>query len=144
MNKLRFVLDTNLVISAALFNASPARQGFETALLLGEILLSDVVQAEVSEVLMRSKFDLYVPPVRRVQFLANLIAVATLVPITQTIKVCRDPKDDKFLDLAISGEAACIISGDKDLLALHPFQSVAILSPNNFLKQYTRQGPRRQ
>lgn len=136
MSKPRFVLDTNLMVSAALLESSVARQAFETALLLGEILLSADVQAELSEVLMRPKFDPYVSPLRRIQFLANLIAVATPVQVLENIRACRDPKDDKFLALAVSGQAACIISGDKDLLVLHPFQGIPILSLSDFLTQY--------
>ncbi|MEZ4729461.1 MAG: putative toxin-antitoxin system toxin component, PIN family [Caldilineaceae bacterium] len=133
------MLDTNLVISAALLDTSYARKVFETALSLGEILLSQAVQTELSDVFMRSKFDRYVSPLRRLQFLANLIAIATTVQVTETIRICRDPKDDKFLELAVSGQAVCIISGDKDLLVLHPFQGISILSPTDFLAQYSPQ-----
>lgn len=136
MSKPRFVLDTNLVISAALLDTSFARRVFEAAVSVGEILLSQAVQAELSDVFMRSKFDRYVSSLHRLQFLANFIAIATSVQVTETIRVCRDPKDDKFLELAVSGQAVCIISGDKDLLVLHPFQAISILSPSDFLAQY--------
>jgi uncharacterized protein len=137
MSKPRFVLDTNLAIRAALLDTSYARRVFETALAVGEILLSQAVQAELSDVFMRAKFDRYVSPLRRLQFLANLIAIATPVQVTVTIRVCRDPKDDKLLELAVSGQAVCIISGDKDLLVLHPFQDISILSFSDFLTQYS-------
>jgi uncharacterized protein len=137
MSKPRFVLDTNLVISAALLDTSSARRVFETALSVGEILLSQAVQTELSDVIMRSKFDRYVSPLRRLQFLANLIAISTSVRVTATIRACRDPKDDKLIELAVSGQAVCIISGDKDLLVLHPFQGISILSPSDFLTQFT-------
>lgn len=132
MSKRRFVLDSNIIVSAALLDTSPARQAFETALLQGEILLSSAVQTELSEVLLRPKFDRYVSATRRLQFLANLIAVATLVQVTVNITACRDPKDDKFLELAVNGNAECIITGDKDLLILHPFRDIAILTPQAF------------
>ena len=135
-NKLRFVLDTNLVISAALIELSLARSAFDLALAKGEILLSAPVQVELSEVFLRSKFDRYVSPLRRLEFLANLIAIATVVQVTESLRICRDPKDDKFLDLAVSGQADCIISGDKDLLVLHPFQAISILSPSDFIVRY--------
>lgn len=135
-NKLRFVLDTNLVISAALIELSLARSAFDLALAKGEILLSAPVQVELSEVFLRSKFDRYVSPLRRLEFLANLIAIATAVQVTESLRICRDPKDDKFLDLAVSGQADCIISGDKDLLVLHPFQAISILSPSDFIMRY--------
>ena len=47
----------------------------------------------------------------------------------------RDRKDDKFLELAVNGNAALIITGDKDLLALDPFQGIAIITPASFLKR---------
>ena len=53
---------------------------------------------------------------------------------TITIKACRDPKDDMFLSLAVSADADCIVTLDGDLLALHPFQNVPILTPASFLK----------
>ena len=136
MSKLRFVLDTNLVISAALIELSLARRIFELALAKGEILLSAPVQVELSEVFLRPKFDRYVSPLRRLEFLANLIAIATAVQVTESFRICRDPKDDKFLELAINGQADCIISGDKDLLVLHPFQAISILSPSDFIMRY--------
>jgi predicted nucleic acid-binding protein len=55
------------------------------------------------------------------------------VEITLRVSECRDPKDDKFLELAINGEATVIISGDKDLLVLNPFRTIPILSPREFL-----------
>jgi uncharacterized protein len=51
-----------------------------------------------------------------------------------TIRACRDAKDDKFLELAVSGRAAYIISGDDDLLVLHPFRGIAIMTAAEFLQ----------
>jgi len=48
---------------------------------------------------------------------------------------CRDPKDDKFLELALNGRADAIITGDADLLALHPWREVAIVSPADYLRR---------
>jgi predicted nucleic acid-binding protein len=49
------------------------------------------------------------------------------------LEVCRDPSDDKFLDVAFAGEADAIISGDRNLLALHPLHGLATLSLTAFL-----------
>ena len=54
-------------------------------------------------------------------------------PVTTTIRRCRDPKDDKFLELAVDAKADWIITGDKDLLELSPFQSTSILTPSSAL-----------
>jgi predicted nucleic acid-binding protein len=52
------------------------------------------------------------------------------------IVACRDPKDDKLLELAVCGQAEYIVTGDADLIALHPFQGVQILTPNTFLETF--------
>ena len=67
-----------------------------------------------------------------------LVYESELVEITEVVNACRDPKDDKFLELAVSGRATHIISGDDDLLALHPFRGIAILTPQDFVAQETR------
>jgi uncharacterized protein len=59
--------------------------------------------------------------------------MAEEVKVKDVITVCRDPKDDKFLELAVSGQANHIVSGDDDLLVLHPFRGVAIVTPAAFL-----------
>jgi putative PIN family toxin of toxin-antitoxin system len=69
----------------------------------------------------------------RDQFIAVLTLEATLVPVTVSLQVCRDPKDDLVLELAVSGQATCIISGDADLLALHPYGGVPIRTSAEFL-----------
>ena len=132
-SELRFVLDTNAIVSALLLRHSVSRQAFDLALTSGDVLLSLDVITELNDVLKRDKFDKYITEEERMQFLAVLVKEATLVEITETITECRDPKDDKFLELAINGKAACIVSGDKDLLILTPFREIPILTPAEFL-----------
>jgi uncharacterized protein len=67
-------------------------------------------------------------------FVALLVRDATIVDITEKVTASRDPKDDMLLEVALSGRAACIVSGDKDLLVLNPFRSIPILTPDDFLK----------
>jgi uncharacterized protein len=55
------------------------------------------------------------------------------IPITHVVRACRDPKDDKFLELAVNGAAQLIITGDADLPALHPFGGIDILAPAHYL-----------
>ena len=66
-------------------------------------------------------------------YLAAFIRDANVVEVTERLTECRDPKDDKFLELAISGNATCIVSGDDDLLVLNPFRGVVILTPQEFI-----------
>ena len=63
-----------------------------------------------------------------------MLAAAELVTITERIAACRDPTDDKFLELAVNGRASLIVSGDADLLALNPFRSIPIVSPATFVQ----------
>jgi putative PIN family toxin of toxin-antitoxin system len=71
--------------------------------------------------LRRPKFDKYVSEQGRLEFLASLLDEAEIVPISQKIVECRDPKDNRILELALSGQASDVVTGDADLLALHPF-----------------------
>ncbi|MCB8983121.1 MAG: putative toxin-antitoxin system toxin component, PIN family [Ardenticatenaceae bacterium] len=135
MSKPRFVLDTNLIVSAALLEKSPARQAFEVALLQGSILVSEALQAELSEVLLRHKFDRYLSAEKRLRFLTSFISLAVPTAVTQSITICRDPKDNMVLELAVCGQASIILTGDKDLLVLHPFRDISILSPHDFLEE---------
>jgi len=88
---------------------------------------------ELADVLSRPKFDCYVNLEDRQQFMRLLGGIVELVPIVVTIQACRDPQDDKFLDIAVNGDANLILTGDRDLLALHPFRGIAILSPARYL-----------
>ena len=133
--ELRFVFDTNAIVSAVLIRRSVSRLAFDTALADGELLVSVETIDELNEVLRRSDFARYVTEDERMEFLAALLREATLVEITEHVGQCRDPRDDKFLELAVSGAAACIVSGDKDLLVLHPFRGISILTPRGFLAQ---------
>ncbi|MCE7922369.1 MAG: putative toxin-antitoxin system toxin component, PIN family [Haliscomenobacteraceae bacterium CHB4] len=56
-----------------------------------------------------------------------------MVASEEEIQACRDPKDNKYLEAAVAAQADCIISGDPDLLALHPFRNIPVLSPRDFL-----------
>jgi putative PIN family toxin of toxin-antitoxin system len=133
MSNSRFVLDTNLIVSALLLKQSVARQALDKALTEGKLLLSLATLEELNTVLKRDKFNKYLLEEERVQFLIQLMQQAIMVEVTETIVDCRDPKDNKFLELAISGKADCIVSGDEDLTSLHPFREIPILTPRVFL-----------
>ena len=69
----------------------------------------------------REKFNRYITMEERERFLESLIGESRLVDITETVRVCRDPKDDRVPEVAVNGNASFIITGDNDLLALNPF-----------------------
>ena len=130
----RFVFDTNVIVSALLFNDSIPGQAFIRALNHGMILVSGALVGELSRVLARDRFDRYVTREERDAFLASLIRESNLIEITEAVQVCRDPKDDQVLELAVNGNATYIVTGDADLLVLNPFRGVEIVTPAEFLK----------
>jgi uncharacterized protein len=130
---LRFVFDTNVIVSAALLAGSVPRQAFDKALSEGTNLISVPILLELAEVLGREKLNEYLLEEERMRFLVALLKKSELVEVTEIIKACRDEKDNKFLELSVSGKADYVISGDTDLLALHPFRGIKILTPGDFL-----------
>ncbi|MGJ5633138.1 putative toxin-antitoxin system toxin component, PIN family [Nostoc sp. CALU 1950] len=132
-NNRRFVFDTNVLISAFLFSQSKPRQALDQATVIGVIVLSSSVLSELEEVLYRPKFDRYLTKERRQEFLENLTENAQFIDVTEQINECRDPKDNKYLELALSGQAECIVTGDDDLLVLNPWRGIEILTVQEFL-----------
>lgn len=135
-NKIRFVFDTNVIISALLFEKGKPSKAFRYALQHGEILLSLELLEELNDVLGREKFNRYLTGEEREEFLEALVDRSILVERIEEVQACRDPKDDKILELAVSGQAEYIISGDKDLLVLNPFQGVKVVTPEELLRTF--------
>jgi putative PIN family toxin of toxin-antitoxin system len=131
----RLVTDTNALISRLLLPSSIPGQAVRKAVDNGLLLVSEATMEELADVLARPKFDRYISLEDRQQFLRLLGRLAEFVPIVYPVRACRDPKDDKFLEAALNGKAAVILSGDSDLLALHPWQGIPILSPAEYLKR---------
>jgi len=112
---------------------SVARDSLDRARKQGEILLSLEIIEELYEVLGRPAFDRYIEEEDRIRLLNLLVKEAILVEIKEHIKECRDPKDDKFLEVAVNGKADFIVTGDHDLQVLDSFRKISILSPREFL-----------
>lgn len=129
---LRGVFDNNVLVSAALLGGFP-RQAFDKLLENGTVLVSVSVLLELADVLNRPKFDKYITHDERMRFIVSFLKVAEMIEINETVTVCRDPKDDKLLELAESGNADFLVTGDKDLLVLNPFRGVEIITPREFL-----------
>ena len=130
---MRLVFDTNVIGSAALLAGSVPRQAFDKALDEGTILISVSVLLELAEVLSRKKLNKYLLEEERMRFLVALLKETELIEVTVAITDCRNVKDNKFLELAATGRADYIISGDQDLLVLNPFRGIPILTPREFL-----------
>ena len=130
---MRVIFDTNVLVSAALKADSQPSRAWLWAAQHATILASATTAKEIHTVFQRPKFDRFLSQQQRTFFLFSFDAEAEIIPITRTITLCRDPKDNKFLELAVCGAADYLITGDDDLLALHPFEATSILTPAQFL-----------
>ena len=84
--------------------------------------------------------DPYVSRDDRREFIRMLDGVMQIVPIIRRVAACRDPRDDKFPEVALAGKAAAIISGDKELLVLNPRHGIPILKPADYLTRHRAPG----
>lgn len=130
---VRIVLDTNVLISWLLLADSVPGRVSVQVIRSGSLLISTDTMNELADVLARRKFDRYVTTQQRKRFLHLIGRSATLVPIIERVQVCRDPKDNKFLELAVNGRAEVLLTGDSDLLALRLFRGITIQSPADYL-----------
>ena len=131
---MRCVFDTNVLVSSLLLPDSKPRQSLDLVIREGKVLISFTTLAELHDVLVRKQFRRYFDEEDIRKFIAALTREAQWIDVTTQIRACRDPRDDMFLELAVSGHADYIVSGDMDLLALNPFQGIRILPPHSFLK----------
>ena len=129
----RIVVDTNALVSRLLLPSSVSAQAVRKAVDSSTLLVSEATMNELADVLARPKFDRYISLEDRQQFLRLLGRLAEFVPIVYPVRACRDPKDDKFLEVALNGDAQVILTGDADLLALHPWQGIAIVAAAEYL-----------
>lgn len=136
MMNSRFVLDNNIFVSALLVKNSAPFWVIKKVEEMGVILYSEATLLELNQVLNRKKFIKYFTVEEKQEFIVKLIESAELVVIRESIDVCRDPNDNKFLELAVSGNADFIISGDQDLLVLNPFRNIEIITANDFLTRF--------
>jgi len=134
MTRKRVVLDTNTLISRLLSRHSVPAKAVDLAIADHQILTSEATLIELADVLGRAKFDPYVTIGERQEFLRSFDRIAERIEVVRPIRACRDPRDDKFLELALDGEADIIVTGDDDLLVLDPFRGVSILTPARFLQ----------
>ena len=136
MRAERVVLDTNVLISAALWPQGPPRSAVDAvARRSGVLLFSDETFDELRTRLLKKKFDPYVSRMMRAAFLARLRAVSEWIWIAGSRMGCRDPDDDKMLETAQMGKADVLVSGDQDLLTMAGFAGIPILSPAAFVRR---------
>ncbi len=127
------VIDTGVILSRVIRPASVPAQAFEATLLAGTVLVSEETLEELKVVLFRPKFDAYLPLDDRLRFFTEFVETVESVIVKEQVLECRDSRDNKFLEVALNGGAKTILTGDSDLLVLHPWRGVSILTPAQYL-----------
>jgi putative PIN family toxin of toxin-antitoxin system len=141
----RYVVDTNVLISAAFSARTSPGLVVRHVLAHGHMLFSEATFAELDTRLWRPKFDRYLSIESRKRLLHDFRAVALWVDVPADVgarRFSRDPDDDKFLHVALAGGAAVVISGDHDLLDLEGVDGLRVVSPAQALAQITAAGGR--
>lgn len=133
MRAERLVLDTNVFVSALLFAASTPARVLDHALNHSRLVFTDSTHRELIATMTSPKLDRYAPVARREALLLRLAPLFELIVVFQLVRICRAPHDDAVLEAALNGSADAIVTGDKDLLALHPFAGIRIVTPSDYL-----------
>jgi uncharacterized protein len=131
-----FVFDTNVLVSAALGEGN-CRKAFDIAQEKSQLARTEKTFLELARTLEKPRLQKYLKVEDKIDFLSNFLLLAKVFATDEKITACRDPKDDMFLELAISCRADAIISRDGDLLSLNPFRGIPIITVANFLKLMT-------
>jgi putative PIN family toxin of toxin-antitoxin system len=126
---VRVLFDTNVLFSA--FTA----QGFceeilERAIDRCVLVWSSPLRDELKHTLTR-KVKLTVQANQAIAALEDLCEMVELSPLKEP--VCRDPDDDVVLATALAGKVSYLVTGDQDLLVLHPYAGISIIAPRSFL-----------
>ena len=130
----RVVVDTNVLISALLVpTGTPSQVMGQFATAGSTLLLSRITFLELASRLARPKFDRYRTPEQMDRYLEWLAELAEWVKPSIRITDCRDPDDNRFLEVLVAGDGNLLITGDRDLLELHPYEGRAIITPAEFL-----------
>jgi putative PIN family toxin of toxin-antitoxin system len=135
MNPDLIVIDTNIFISAVLSPSGTAYKAFSKAIKNFKIVHTEETYQELAQRIYKPKFDRYISNPRREDFLSSIRNQSQFSQTTLEIADCRDPDDNKFLELALEVQAKFLLTGDKDLLSLKtqsPYQNL-IISPRDFL-----------
>jgi putative PIN family toxin of toxin-antitoxin system len=130
------VIDTSCAISYYLGSKSTDRAAIDHLRKSHSLLVSNETHSEFREVILRTKFD-RIPRNIRLGFVDNYSKLVELLDPHITVHACIDPKDDKFLSLAVSANASLILTNDNHLLRLHPFRGIDILTPQQYLDKQT-------
>ncbi|MEM1172151.1 MAG: putative toxin-antitoxin system toxin component, PIN family [Cyanobacteria bacterium P01_H01_bin.35] len=121
MSREKIIIDTNVFISAALNSKGTPRMALNLAIEKFDIFQSEETYLELSTRLGKSKFDRYISSSDRLIFLDAIKTQSIFIDVKHRATICVDTDDNKFLELAFSGNARYLITGDKDLLVLENY-----------------------
>ena len=138
VGRLRFVLDTNVFIDAICFRTSFGRRAYNLVTETSEVVVSLEIFAELEAVLRRPKFERFLTIDERMAALSAIRQETTPAEPWCNYRICRDPSDDKFIDLAVCTGASSIITRDVDLLTLGPINGITVLDPKSFVLENYR------
>ena len=133
---MRLILDINILVSAFVFKSESADIAFRNAAKKHTLLFAELTFKELKSTLLKPKFAEIAELTTIRNLIINLVRIGEFIEPTEEIRVCRDLKDNMFLELAVAGNADCIITGDKDLLELHSFRNIRIITPKEFISQF--------
>jgi len=131
---MRVVVDTNVLISAALKAESSPRYALRWVERQGILLKSEATEEELRRTIAKPRLFRLLRDTEYLDHLMAMLAAAELVQTSSTIEACSDSDDDKFLELAVDGKAEVIVSGDAALLQLSPFCGIPIIPPTVFVR----------
>lgn len=141
MTRERVVIDTNVLISGLFSTTSTPALAVDKAITTAQLVATTDTLRELIETVLQPKFDRYVSHQRREALLQRVASLVEIIEVLQHVRASRDPKDDKFLEAAVNGRANVLVTGDRDLLDLHPFRGIAIVTPADYVARQPDNAP---
>jgi len=135
---MRVVIDTNILVSFAIRPNLNFERIFDHIATHGVCLVSEDTIAELFDVLSRDKSRKYLPLDKIIDYVEWYSGISEQVVVTERVIACRDPKDDKFLSVAVSAKADCIVAGDHHLLDMVNFNGIPICGPTEFVRRFVK------
>lgn len=129
------VFDASTLVSATFNSHGVPAQAVQHALREDRVAISEPVMTELLDVLHRPGVARFLKPELRSELLGQLVALGIPFEPAERVMDCRDPKDDKYLELALASQTDILVSSDGDLLVLHPWRGVPILRPAEYLAE---------
>ena len=133
MTSLKLVIDTNILISAALSAQGAPAKLVQLALAQHRLVFSQATLNELRTRLYRPKFDRYISLENRERLLHDFKACALGLALGEPAVYSRDREDDRFIELALKAQAHYLVSGDKDLLEAPSLAGLRIVSVHQAL-----------